>query len=115
MLSYCLKCRKNTESKNPKVVKTKNRIIMLLSKCALCDSKKSKFIKEQEARGFLSKLTEIKVQILSDLPTENILFKMYKMNAIINKPLLAGDKFMPEMHLKQPGFTYSAYGPFTKN
>ena len=37
------------------------------------------------------------------------------MNKIINKFLLAGDKFMPEMHLKQPGFTYSAYGPFTKN
>ena len=37
------------------------------------------------------------------------------MNKIINKFLLAGDKFMPEMHLKQPGFTYSACGPFTKN
>ena len=39
----------------------------------------------------------------------------YKMNDIINKFLLAGDKFIPEMHLKQPGFTYSACGPFTKN
>ena len=37
------------------------------------------------------------------------------MNEIVNKFLLAGDKFMPEMHLKQPGFTYSAYGPFSKN
>ena len=37
------------------------------------------------------------------------------MNAIVNKLSLAGDKFMPEMHLKQPGFTYSACGPFTKN
>ena len=37
------------------------------------------------------------------------------MNEIINKFLLTGDKFMPEMHLKQPGFTYSACGPFTKN
>ena len=37
------------------------------------------------------------------------------MNAIVNKLLLAGNKFMPEMHLKQPGFTYSACGPFTKN
>ena len=36
------------------------------------------------------------------------------MNEIINKFLLAGDKFMPETHLKQPGFTYSACGPFTK-
>ena len=41
--------------------------------------------------------------------------KLYKMNEIVNKSLLAGDKCMPEMHLKQAGFTYSAYGPFTKN
>ena len=45
MLSYCLTCRKNTESRNPKVVRAKNGRIMLLSKCALCDSKKMKFIK----------------------------------------------------------------------
>ena len=38
-----------------------------------------------------------------------------KMNEIVNKFLLAGDKFMSEMHLKQQGFTYSACGPFTKN
>ena len=37
------------------------------------------------------------------------------MNEIVNKFLLVGDKFMPEMHLKQPGFTYSACGPFTRN
>ena len=37
------------------------------------------------------------------------------MNKIVNKFLLIGDKFMPEIHLKQPGFTYSACGPFTKN
>ena len=37
------------------------------------------------------------------------------MNEIVNKFLLAGNKFMPEMHLKQPGFTYSACGPFTQN
>ena len=39
----------------------------------------------------------------------------YKMNDIINRFLLAGDKFMSEMHLRQPGFTYSACGPNTKN
>ena len=44
MLLYC--CRKNTESKNPKVVRTKNGRINLLSKCAMCDTKKSIFIKE---------------------------------------------------------------------
>ena len=38
-----------------------------------------------------------------------------KMNEIVNTFSLAGDKFMPEMHLKQPGFTYSACEPFTKN
>ena len=37
------------------------------------------------------------------------------MNEIVNKVLLAGDKVMPEMHLKQPGFIYNACGPFTKN
>ena len=37
------------------------------------------------------------------------------MNEIVNKFLLVGDKLMPEMHLKQPGFTYSACGPLTKN
>ena len=37
------------------------------------------------------------------------------MNKIVNKFLLVGDKFMPEMHLKQPGFTYSGCGPFTRN
>ena len=37
------------------------------------------------------------------------------MNDIVNTFLSTGDRFMPEMHLKQPGFTYSAYGPFTKN
>ena len=37
------------------------------------------------------------------------------MNEIVNKWLLAGDKFMPELHLKQPGFTYSACGPFIRN
>ena len=53
MLSYCLKGRKNTESKNPKVAKTKNGRIMLLSERVVCDTKKSKFIKEQEASGLL--------------------------------------------------------------
>ena len=37
------------------------------------------------------------------------------MNEIINKFLLVGDEFMPEMHLRQPGFIYSAHGPFIKN
>ena len=44
-----------------------------------------------------------------------LMLNRIKMNEIVNKFLLAGNKSMPEMHLKQPGFTYSAYGPFTKN
>ena len=55
MLSYyCLKCRKNTESKNPKVARRKNGRIMFLSNCVVCNSKKSKFLKQQEASGLLS-------------------------------------------------------------
>ena len=56
MLSYCLKCRKNTASINPKVSKTTNGKTMILSKCTICISKKSKFIKEQQAKGLLSNL-----------------------------------------------------------
>ena len=59
MLLYCLKCRKITESKNPIVARTKDGRIMLLSKCAMCDSKKSIFINQQEASQLLSSL-EIK-------------------------------------------------------
>ena len=54
MLSHRLRYRKNTESKNPKDVKTKSRRIMLLSRCARYDSKKSRFIKEQKTSGFIS-------------------------------------------------------------
>ena len=42
-------------------------------------------------------------------------FEIIKLNEIVNKFLLGGDKFMPQMHLKQPGFTYSTCGSFTKN
>ena len=71
MKSYCLKCRKNTENKNPRVSKTSNVKTMLSSKCAICDSKKSRFIKNQEAKGLLSNLgvkTPLsKVPILGDI------------------------------------------------
>ena len=56
MLSCCLKCRKNTESKNQRIAKIKSGRIILLLKCAVCDSKKSKFIKQQEVSGLLSSL-----------------------------------------------------------
>ena len=54
MLPYCLKSRKNTESKNPTFVKTKNGRMIILSNYMVCNSKKSRFIKEQEASGLLS-------------------------------------------------------------
>ena len=56
MKSYCLKCRKDTENINPRVSKTSNGRTMVLSKCAICGSKKSRFIKNQEAKGLLSNL-----------------------------------------------------------
>ena len=71
MESYCWKCRKYTENINPQVSSTSNGKIMISSKCAICSSKKSKFIKQQEAKGLLSKLgikTPLsKIPILGDI------------------------------------------------
>ena len=55
MESYCLKCKKHTENINPQVSNTSNGKVKILSKCAICNSKKSKFINRQEAKGLLSK------------------------------------------------------------
>ena len=57
MKSYCLKCRKDTENTNPRVSKTSNNITMIISKCAKCGSKESRFIKNQEAKGLLNNLS----------------------------------------------------------
>ena len=71
MKSYCLKCRKDTENINPRVSNTCNSRKTMLSKCAICGSKKSGFIKNQEAKGLLRNLgvrTPLsKVQILGDI------------------------------------------------
>ena len=71
MKSYCFKCRKDTENINPKVSNTSNGKTMISSKCAICGSKKSRFIKNQEAKGLLSNLgirTPLsKVPILGDI------------------------------------------------
>ena len=93
---------KNIENIDPRVLKTKNSEAMLLSKRAISDSKKSRFLKEQEAK-----------RLLSNLGLKNSI-NVYKMNDIVNKFLLAGDEFMPGMHLKQTIFTYRAWGSFTK-
>ena len=71
MLSCYIKIRKNTETKNPEVLKRKSERIMFLSKCSVCNSKKLKFLKEQEARGLLSNLTRVKIPVLSDMPLLN--------------------------------------------
>ena len=71
MESYCLKCKKYTKNINPQLSSTSNGKTMILSKCAICGSKKSKFIKQQEAKGLLSKLgikTPLsKIPILGDI------------------------------------------------
>ena len=71
MKSYCLKCRKNTENINPSVSSTSNGKAMILSKCAICGSKKSRFIKKQEVSGILSNLglkTPLnKISLLGDI------------------------------------------------
>ena len=91
MLSYCLKCKEKQNSKNPSVV-----VYMV------CGCNKSR---QKEASGILNSLTK----------------SFSKMSEIIEKFLLAGDKFIPKMHLRQPymlckpEFTYSAFGSSTKN
>ena len=72
MLTYCLKCKKNTKNIDAKMMKTKNGRYVLSSKCAVCGSKKSTFIKEQEAVGLLSSLGIRKP--LSKIPLLNVLF-----------------------------------------
>ena len=71
MESYCLKCRKYTENIDPKVSSTINGRTMIISKCSICNSKKSTFIKEQEAKGLLIKLgiktLLSKIPILGDI------------------------------------------------
>ena len=71
MESYCLKCKKYTKNINAQVSSTSNGKMMILSKCAICDSKKFKFINKQEASGLLSKLgikTPLsKIPILGDV------------------------------------------------
>ena len=71
MKSYCLKCRKDTENIDPKISSTSNGKSMILSKCAICGSKKLRFIKNQKAKGLLSNLVVrtpfSKVPILGDI------------------------------------------------
>ena len=66
MESYCLKCRKNTKNINPKISKTSTGRTLVLSNFAICSSKKSRYVKNQEAKRLLSNL-DIKT-LLSKVP-----------------------------------------------
>ena len=70
--TYCLVCRKYTKNINPKIVRNRQNRSMIKSNCAICGSKKSRFLKEQQAMGILSNLG-IKSP-LSKVPLLNILF-----------------------------------------
>ena len=72
MKIYCLKCRRDTEIIDTKMIRTKNNRLIMQSKCPVCGIKKSRFVKEQEAKGLLSNLV-IKTP-LSKIPLLNTLF-----------------------------------------
>ena len=72
MRTYCVNCRKDTEDIDPKIVRTKNNRLVMQSKCSACGIKKSRFAKEQEAKGLLSNLG-IKTP-LSEISLLNALF-----------------------------------------
>ena len=72
MKTYCVKCRKDTGSIDPKIVRTKNNKLVMQSKCSVCGIKKSRFLEEQEAKDLLSNLG-IKTPV-SKIPLLNILF-----------------------------------------
>ena len=73
MKNYCVKCRKDTENINPKIVRTKNNRVSMQSKCPVCGIKKPRFVKEQGANGLLSNLG-IKTS-LSKIPLLTFCFK----------------------------------------
>ena len=106
MWPYSLKCGNNTKSKNPEIPNNENDKTMLFSKCVACGSKKPKFIKDQEASGLLNQLG------LTLLWTRFnywaiFYFKCVTTSIIIKKILLASDKLVSDIHLRQPGFMYS--------
>ena len=71
MKTYCVKCRKDTENIDPKMARTKNNRLIMQTKCPICGIKKSRFVKEQEAKGLLStlgiKTPMSKIQLLNVL------------------------------------------------
>ena len=72
MKTYCLKCKTDTDSNDPKRFKTKNNRLIMQSKCSVCGTKKSRFVKEQDAKGLLSNLGS--KTPLSKIPLLNVLY-----------------------------------------
>ena len=72
MQTYCVKCRKDAENIDPKIVRTEKNRLVMLSKCSVCGIKKLRFVKEQEAKGLLTN-SGIKTP-LSKNTLSNILF-----------------------------------------
>ena len=72
MNTFCVKCRKDTENIDPKIARTKNNRLVMQSKCSVSGIKKSRFLKEKEAKGLLSNLG-IRTA-LSKIPLLNVLF-----------------------------------------
>ena len=72
MKTYCVKCRKNTENIDPKMVRTKSNRLIMQSKYSACRIKKQRFAKEQEAKGLLSNLGS--KTPFSKIPLLNFLF-----------------------------------------
>ena len=72
MKIYCIKCKKDTENIDPKILTTKNNRSLMQTECSDCRNKKSRFVKEQEAKVFLSN-SGIKTP-LSKIPLLNVLF-----------------------------------------
>ena len=81
MKTYYVKCKKDTENIDPKMFRTKKNRLIMQPKCFACGIKKSRFVKEQEAKGLLSNL-EIRIP-LSKIPLLNVLFlRCIKMNEL---------------------------------
>ena len=72
MNACCVKCKKNTKNIDPKMFRTKNNRLIMQSKCSDCGTKKSRFVKQQEAKGLLSDLG-IKTP-LNKIPLLNVIF-----------------------------------------
>ena len=74
MKTYCVKCRRDSENIDPKMIRIKNNRLVMQWKCSVCGIKKSRFVKEQEGKGLLSN-SEIKTP-LSKIWLLNVLFGM---------------------------------------